>query len=227
MFKYIQLTLLLIILSGCVSLQVKPPLGRLYEVRKVSVAAMEAQPLEITLLSEELAHHGVTDEKTFDIMMSKEGEWVPTLVLAKEAVKQISVQGKYDVALLPGLQSYFGIENRSRTTFGENWQGPIRDWYNKESANSNYNAQLSQKTDLVVEVGLLNYAVTGARLVVQVCVKLIDVNTGQVIGKARAYDYPVVEPDVFSGNGGKFKYVVSLLAARLLNEDLKYLGLIM
>jgi hypothetical protein len=61
---------------------------------------------------------------------------------------------------------------------------------------------------------------------VQVCVKLIDVESGHIIGKTRASDYPVVESDLFSDKGQKFKYVVSFLAIKLLNEDMRYLGLV-
>lgn len=226
MLKYLQLVILIVILPGCVSLQFKPPLGSLYKVHKLGVVAMETQPLEITRLSDEFAKNSVTDEKTFDNMISKDGEWVPTTVLAQEAAKQITLQGKYEVVLLPGLQKFVGIDDRSRTFFGENWQAPIRDWYNKETTDIDYSLHKKQGVDVVVEIGLSNYTVIGARLLLQVCVKLIDVETGHVIGKTRAYDYPVVESDLFSDKGQKFKYVVSFLAAKLLNEDLRYLGLV-
>jgi hypothetical protein len=197
--RLIFLPILLLFFSGCVSGQIKPSIGSLYKVKKVAVVAMEAQPFEITTMSSKLTKHGVIDEPSFDNLITKNGAWTPTMMLTKEAAKDLMSTGNYTVIVDPTLQKYPTMEDRSRTYFLENWQSAIRKWYAQESPD--YSKFKGEGVDVVLEVGLMSYGILNDKLLLQIATKLVDAETGRVIGRVREHDYPELDEDIFANNG--------------------------
>src|SRR6185369_4980219 len=165
---------------------------------------------------------------TIDSLLVNGDAWLPTVVLVQEAARQIAAAGRPDVAVRAGLQSLPGIQNRERTFFGENWQEPLRNWYDEDSSRSDYRPLRQQGIDAVVEVGLLNYALYQDTLIVQVCLKLVDPATGRVLGRGRATDYlkTMELATIFADNGRQFKEMFSTLGNRLLTKNLRDIGLL-
>lgn len=162
-----------------------------------------------------------------ETMLDSGEAWIPTAVLAQETANQISAVGNHDVVVIQNIQKFPGIENRERTWHGENWLGPIRAWYNEEISQFDYKSINNQRIDAILETGIMNYILSKDLILLQVVLKLIDPQTGQVLGRARAADYPTVDTEgFFENNGEKFKESFSALGAKLITEDLKSIGLL-
>lgn len=265
MNKYLSLFLVLIVLSGCVSAQIKPPLDSINRIRKIKVVPMEAQPLEMLFLTDaslftsnvfwvnapvgsiqtggrvlvmisgifvlmelpEAAKQSAKVAESFESMLGSREAWIPTMILAQEAAKQITSKGKYDVTVMQTFHKFPGLINRERTFSGENWQAPIRSWYNNNTSPFDYKSLKNQGIDAVLEVGMLNYSLYNDTIIVQVSLKLVDPSTGQVLGRARAYDHQKIETSgLFENNGRNFKDLFASIGRKLLTDDLKSIGLL-
>jgi hypothetical protein len=175
----------------------------------------------------EATKHSAKLAESIDSMLSSEEAWIPTVILAQEVADQLTSKGKYKVTLLPELIKFPEIQNRERTWHLENWYAPIRNWYSKESSFFDYKSLENQGIDSVLEIGLLNYCIARDGIVVQVMIKLISPSSGKVLGRARGVDYKNEKLDeLFANNAQKFKTSFSILGEKLINEDLKYLGLL-
>lgn len=164
---------------------------------------------------------------SLETMLDSEEAWIPTIVFAQETAKQITAQGKHDVAVIQNVQKFPGLVNRERTWHLENWYAPIRSWYNQEISQFDYRSLKNQRIDAVLEIGMINYILFQDHIGLQVMLKLIDPLTGQVLGRARAHDIPVVGTEgILENNGEKFKNMFGALGAKLITEDLRSIGLL-
>jgi hypothetical protein len=153
--------------------------------------------------------------------------WIPTVVFAREAANQITAQKKYDV-VIQEVQKFPEIKNRERTWHLENYYGPIRSWYNQRESLFDYSLLRNQGCDAVLEVGILNYMYLETNIGLQVMVRLIDLETGQLLGRSRAYKLPKIEngEQLLANKGQRFKDLFGALGAQLVNENLQSIGLI-
>ena len=149
-------------------------------------------------------------------MLDSGETWVPTVVFAQEAAKQITAQGRYEVAVIQNVQKFPGLVNRERTWHLENWYAPIRSWYNEEISQFDYRSLKNQRIGAVLEVGMLNYILFENHIGLQIMLKLIDPLNGQVLGRARAHAIPAVGTEgILENNGQKFKDLFGVLGAKL------------
>ena len=165
---------------------------------------------------------------SLETMLDSGEAWIPTIVFAQEAAKQITAQGKHDVAVIQNVQKFRELVNRERTWHLENWYAPIRSWYNQKESLFDYGLLRNQGCDAVLEVGIINYTYIETYIGLQVMVRLIDLETDQLLGRSRAYDVPYIgngEP-LLANNGQRFKDLFGALGAQLVNENLKSIGLI-
>lgn len=165
---------------------------------------------------------------SMDSLLAKGDAWIPTVVIAREAARQIAASGRFEVVVRDGLQELPGIQNRERTFFGENWQAPLRHWYNEDTSRSGYLALRQQGIDAVLEVGVLNYSLYQETLILQVCLKLVDPVTGRVMGRGRAADYRKIAAPAtfFTDDLRQFKELFGTIASRLITNDLSDIGLL-
>ena len=165
--------------------------------------------------------------ESFEAILDSGEAWIPTVVFAREAANQISAQKKYDV-VIQEVQKFPEIKNRDRTWHGENWFAPIRSWYNQTESLFDYGLLRNQGCDAVLEVGMSNYNYLETHIVLQVMVRLIDIETGQLLGRSRAAKWPKIEngEQLLANKGQRFKDLFGALGAQLVNENLQSIGLI-
>ena len=177
-------------------------------------------------LPEEIKRSSVEAESIEAILDSGEA-WIPTVVFAREAANQITTQKKYNV-VIQEVQKFPDIKNRDRTWHMENWYAPIRSWYNQKESLFDYSLLRDQGCDAVLEVGISNYDYGETFILIQVMVKLIDLETDQLLGRSRAYKLLKIgkgEP-LLANKGQRFKDLYGALGAQLVNENLQSIGLI-
>jgi hypothetical protein len=162
--------------------------------------------------------------KRLEELLSQEGPWEPTMILAQEAAARLSAAGQRQVTVSPKIQTIPGLADR-HNPLTKNWQGPIRAWYNQAKTSAIFQGETTAKTDAVVEIAILNYAVNpDNHLSLQVLVKVVDPATGQVIGRAKAAERFAVGPhdQAFTRNLQQFKEIFAQkgkeLVARCLTE---------
>jgi hypothetical protein len=140
-------------------------------------------------------------------------------VVAEKVVLQLKSRTDYEVrTLLPMTRLYVDRED-----VGLDLYGPVRSWYNGDTPAE---ASLSAKSDLVIEVGIWNYAFVQNVLGIAVVLKAVDPATGTVLGRARAWDTPPVDAAeiMFANDAGRFKAVFTETVDRLTAQDLSQLG---
>lgn len=177
----------------------------------------------------EAAQRSAKVSKNLEEMLSDEEAWIPTFVLAREVSNRITSLSSHDVVVAQNIYKIPGVERRENTWHMENWLGPIRNWYNQKNSPFNYTEQVFQKTDYVLEVGLLNYEIApGNRLVVQVLLKLIDPRTGGVLGRTRNWAYPKYGAiqELFDNEGKGFKKLFTETGVILVAKSLKDIGML-
>lgn len=153
--------------------------------------------------------------------------WFFSVGLAREASRLMTAAGKH-TAVSPQIRLIPGIHDRGRTVLMENWMAPIRAWYNDSSPSTQYLALAADGVDAVAEVGVSNYEVFSARLLLQVHVKLIDTASGQMLGRARASsftDLPSMD-EAFASDAKRFKASVSSAGNQLVLACLQELRIV-
>jgi hypothetical protein len=248
-----------VLLAGCVGAGIAPPKEQVARIKRAQIVAMEAHPLalpaEFSGLPAELpgllagspvlpitiiagilvempaaSKRGGEKSKSLQAALEAKQTWVPTVVLASEVQEQLAAGG-VNATLSPGVKPIPGVEDRSYTVFMENRMAPTRAWYNNTEPVSDYAALSSGQPTYVLEVAILNYEITGGKLLLQVNIKVIDPSNGHVIGRARAanpWRMPTVDPldQAFADDGKIFKEVFANEGRKLVRECLTELGLI-
>ena len=159
--------------------------------------------------------------------LSLAGKWSPTIDLAEEARTQIT--SGFSRKINP-IRFYYGlpVDDRGATWHMENWYGPIRRWYAEDQSSLDYSQIVSGDVDIVLELGLSNYELSGNMVLVQVMLKIIDPTTGNTLGRVRNAAYPKVASfnDLIANDGKEFKQTFSRIGQGLIDESLKEIGLL-
>ena len=159
--------------------------------------------------------------------IEKNDAWLPTRVLAGEIRSQLLARG-LRTEVSPTLKRVTGLKDRRITLFMENWLAPLRDWYNRSDPEFDYQKRGLDPSSYVIEVGILNYELTGQHLLLQVMVKLIEPSSGKLIGRARAASR-VPLPDyerLFANDGAEYKAIFATTGKELVRQCLFELGLV-
>jgi hypothetical protein len=170
--------------------------------------------------------------------------WIPTRVIAEEAAIALNATGRFHATVVSRYYQ-LPIQNRAPTKFGENWMVPIRDWYKLKTSVISYAESLDEgRADTVLEVGLGGpYSLIEEErlnnrgvVLMHVMIKLIDALTGDVVGRAHAYDNSVDNSatkaekrsfaELLADDAQRFKEMVRRLGRRLVTKDLTKLGLL-
>jgi hypothetical protein len=159
--------------------------------------------------------------------LSFAGKWSPTIVLAEEARTKITSKSSRKIN---PIKFYYGlpVDDRGTTWHMENWYGPIRRWYAEDQSSLDYSQIVSGDVDVVLELGLLNYELSGGILLMQVMLKMIDPTTGNTLGRIRNGAYPQVASfnELMANDGKEFKETFSRIGQGLIDESLKEIGLL-
>jgi hypothetical protein len=162
--------------------------------------------------------------KRLEGLLSQDGPWEPTRILAQEAASRLSAACQRQASVSPKIQPIPGLAER-HNPLAKNWQGPIRAWYNQAGTSATFRGETTAKTDAVVEIAILNYEINpDNQLHLQVLLKVVDPATGQIIVRGRAGErFTVSEPNQpFTRNLKQFKEIFAQrgkdLIARCLTE---------
>ena len=244
----------LVLASGCVASSITPAETELAGLDGIEIEAMEPPPLVAplaTLGSETEAlgllgpagllvaggvfvadalgepAGGPVGELNYEAMLRDSTAWVPTIILADTAAQVLMAGGRTGVTVRPGFVPVPLLEDRSATAHMENWYAPLRAWYNADTESVRPSATGSGRHG-VVQVGILNYEIYDERLLLQVHMKLIDPESGKVIGRTRkSADEPVGDLDrLFVDRSSRFKRIFADIGARLVRESLEELKLV-
>ena len=153
--------------------------------------------------------------------------WLPSVEFTHEAARLLTATGKTP-SISSEIQPIPGVKERGRTVLMENWMAPIRSWYNDESPSKRYAALAVKNVDAVAEVGISNYEIHAGRLLLQVHVKLIDPESGKLLGRARASSFTELPPmdELFAADAKQFKESVSRAGNKLLMTCLQEIGMV-
>jgi len=175
----------------------------------------------------EKAKHSAKLADSMESILDTEETWIPTVVFAQEAGKQITTQGKHEVTVVQNVQKFHDLVNRERTFWGENWMKPIRKWYNEKKSQVDYKSLKNQQIDAVLEVGIWQYELWENKIKLGVMLKLVDPMSGRVLGRARNYEWPQQKTNgIFENYGKEFKDIFGALGAKLITNNLKHIGLL-
>ena len=160
-------------------------------------------------------------------LLSKTDPWLPTMILAQAAQKSLSDHGYDAVTVDVVVREIPGVADRSYTFYMENWLGPIRSWYASEPSEVDY-AGVADDASNVLEIGILNYEVTGSQLLLQVMMKLVDPRTRTVVARSREWkSFEIGDPDVaFANEGRTFKEKFAYWGEQLVGQALVTMNLI-
>jgi hypothetical protein len=170
------------------------------------------------------ARRSAAASRRIEELLSQDGPWEPTKVLAQEAASRLSAAGQHQVTVSPKIQPIPGLADR-HNPLTKNWLGPIRSWYGQAATPGSFQTGTTVKTDAVVEIAILNYEVTpDNQLSLQVMVKVVD----PAIGRARAGErFTVSAPgQAFTSNVRQFKEIFAQRGKDLVARCLTEAGLI-
>jgi len=153
--------------------------------------------------------------------------WMPSAEYAKTAMSALRKVESRDVRVIDGYVR-LSITDRSISWHMQNWQGPIRRWYDSDPSTLDYKTIVSKHADAILEVGVLNYEYFSERLCLMVVVKMIDSRTKQVLGRAKNYSYSKVGPltPLLQNDGEGMKRLIIETGNGLLVKCLSEIGLI-
>jgi len=148
--------------------------------------------------------------------------WTPTLFLAQQALKQLTRNNIKTI-----LNRYYyrlPMVAADRNAQLSHWHGAIANWYEQNMTTAAYKP--SAGFDAILEVGIGQYRVFEGQTSVQVLMKLIDANTGQVIARTRAETFSIeyVGQNSLHKDSEAFKLHVSEMLSRLLKQGLTEFG---
>jgi hypothetical protein len=175
------------------------------------------------------ARRSTEASRRLEELLSQDGPWEPTKILAQEAASRLAAAGQRRVILRPQMQPIPGLGDRHFNPLTRNWLGPIRSWYNQAEAPGRFQGEALGKMDAVVEIAILNYEINpDNQLSLQVLVKMVDPATGQVIGRAQASDhFGIGAPEQACAKGGQhFKEIFGPKGKELMAKCLKEIGVI-
>ena len=160
--------------------------------------------------------------------LNRSEAWLPTVELARETAAQMRAGLGVNVDVVDGYLALPGIENRDLTYWGENWQAPLRAWFNEDESSFDHVRYTNKNIDAVVEVGILNYEMFGGGLLIQVASKLVNPTNKRVLGRSRNGVLAEAPPnDILFGNEGRnYKEFFAKTTRDLIAANLKELGLL-
>jgi hypothetical protein len=242
------LSLVILILGACSASQIKPAPALLLETKRIIVVPVgvsapaggqidgwvmfgSALPPEeegghalisdaLSLFAKEMEHEKLPAKKKTSSEAARK-TWNPALTLAQEAATLISSASPFEVSV---REEQHTLPSSGRSDS----RSLLQDWFRRNTAALNLEELEQMSNTRVLELGLSDYALLDDQLLLQLLVKIVDPSTGQVT--ARAGNQALIDigsPEQFFTHGGrKFKTVIVAEGRRLLERNLRDLGLL-
>jgi len=136
------------------------------------------------VIAESVAAGGETADDSPVLVKGEPHEfWTPTVDIARRAVELLHSTGRD--AQLADAYLRLPVQARVITWDMEYWWKPLRRFYGTNPSTVDFSSLGLEPDEAVLEVGLLNHAYYRDRLVLQVFVRLIEMPTHRVVGRAR------------------------------------------
>lgn len=153
--------------------------------------------------------------------------WLPTLAFSQRVAAAGLVQSQMN-AVLSDHYYRLPINNNGKNIRLQTWRKAIANWYGKNLADVDYQRLMTTPVDAIAEIGIGSLRVFDNQCSMQVFIKLIKPDTGQVI--ARAQDQGVV-PDcqaqgLVNGNSKPFKHAIINAGTGFLLGTFREIGLL-
>ncbi len=237
-----------VFMAGCVASDVKVDSNRKASIRQIAVHPVEPPPLVVPnkfmlnlerlkgaldigpaglvvggvviAIQSESVSQEAQDWESYASRLDSTQIWQPTKIVAQQVESHLKGRNLYDVQILLPMTKLFVGDKRDLL----DPYGPIRSWYNGDQAVS---GTLTADTDVVVEVGIWSYELAQGLLCVAVVLRAVDPVTGEILGRARAFDCPRAPhmESLFANQAQQFKALFADMTERLTDEALKQLGL--
>lgn len=245
--------LLASVLVGCETTNIKAPTATLSRLKSVLVVSVESPPLEVlpdpietripvyehyrnmtlpfeldTKLYQNaggiiLAGQVSSDEKlNRPLAAHSKQSWTPSQAIAQLARNQLSTLSlqstlKNDDLLLP-------MPTEEHNANLHHWHQAIKSWYASNKTTADY--RHIGNYDAVLEIGVDRYRIFEGQTSLQVLLKLINPNTGQVIARSRANSFEVDDAALHSLNSDSqaFKKRIKEMGEHLLSQALSDIG---
>lgn len=184
----------------------------------VTIAGLVSEPDD----EQDLA---IQDEQTPPVLTIAAGPkeaWTPTLVLAKQAMKQLT--GNNIKAVLSRDYYRLPMTDADRNAQLNHWHDAIVEWYGQNVTSADY--QPYAGIDAVLELGFGNYRIFAGQTSVQVLMKLVDPRTRQVIARTRAENVVVEAAGQvpLHRDSEPFKQLVAKMSSQLLKQGMNEFG---
>lgn len=211
--------LLLAILPACVAPPPPPPVEEVVTVKPTHYWVV---PMESPTLG--FAGRSADAGLAVPVALTTEGGWSPGDWFATEVERQVQLSGvavsRSSVAVTVVADPVGGIG-----LSGETWLKPVRAWYDSPEPAMDYLSTGPQYITRVLEVGIANYSIEDLNLYLSVLIKVVDVETGQVLRRARVFSTTDVRPeDAFPHEARLFKETFSKTGQQLVGKCLEQLG---
>ncbi|MDD2722849.1 MAG: hypothetical protein PHH59_02335 [Methylovulum sp.] len=171
---------------------------------------------------QEFAILGEPAQPVLAIATGLEQAWTPTLVLARQALAQLTEN--HIKAVLSRDYYRLPMTDADRNAQLSHWHDAIVKWYGQDMTAADY--QTYPGIDAVLELGFGNYRIFEGQTSVQVLMKLINPRTRQVIARTRAGTVAVEDGGQVPLNrdSGPFKKLVANMSSQLLKQGLNDIG---
>lgn len=154
------------------------------------------------------------------------GVWVPTLELSKEAAMQLHANL---IEAIPGEQIVsLPLAMNERNADLVKWRDAVERWYGLNTAAADYRKWNIEPADAVLEIGIGQYKIFEGQTSLQLLIKLIASDTGQVIARTRlsTRSFEDSAQALLDHDGARFKGLIREMGKRLMTQGFQKIGLI-
>jgi hypothetical protein len=211
----------LAILSSCVA---PPPPPVVEEVPVVKPTHYRVLAMESPALGFE--GRDADAGMTVPAALTAAGGWSPGAWFASEMERQIQLSG---IAVSKATEpTLIAAQPRAAPPeAGDAWLESIRRWYESPEESVDYLTIAPDFVTHVIEVGIANYMIEDQVLYLSLLTRVINIETGQVLRRARVFSTTNMHPEqAFTNDAGQFKEVFSKTGEQLVRKSLSQVGLI-
>jgi hypothetical protein len=153
--------------------------------------------------------------------------WEPTRVIA-DVVRERLESGGASVTIAPGLRPVPGVGKVEVHMMSTVWLKAVHDWQRDNTPVADYASLAADGMPAqVVEVAIGHYELTGGQLFLGIDMRVVDVQTGRIVGRAFERSLSSLEPvkDSFADGGLRYKALFAAQARQLSDRCLADMGL--
>ncbi len=166
----------------------------------------------------------VRDNVQYSCAYDYENLWLPAHDLALQAAESLSTQR---IKLtFNGLYRHLPLNSDQRKAHLSHWRDAVEQWYAEETSPVKYAALISEPVDAVIELAISDFRIFEGQVSVQVLMKMIDSQSGQVIAKTGQSDYVsrTSAEGLLLPDGSAFKKLIADMGLKLVKQEFETVG---